>query len=58
MLRRVQRVSKIRNAPHVYTPPLKRPHIKWYQGNAEGFYAPTPTQCERDRIRASVPLAK
>lgn len=51
-------MSKIRNTPHVYTPPLKRVHIHWYPGNAEGFHSPPLTQCERERIRASVPLAK
>lgn len=52
-------MSKIRNTPHVYSPPLKRVGIQWYPGNDEGFSTRRPlTQCERDRIRASVTLAE
>jgi hypothetical protein len=51
-------MSKIRNTPHVYTPPLKRLGIQWYPGNADGWHSPAMTQVERDRIRASVPLGK
>jgi len=51
-------MSKLRNTPHVYTLSTKHLGIQWYPGNADGWRSPPLTQCERDRIRASVPFAK